>query len=150
MVDGNIASEWDSYGATVVRYTRLPLTHVNFELGYTEATTVTASYREWVPGYNCPDGHIFTDDSVVEATTGKSTTTKDMDELFKDDGPTPKVLKGNTQISWHEQVRLDIGKAPSPRWYENNKWYISRGWSLEQQIADKERQKVRKRYKKHE
>lgn len=149
MVDGNIASEWESYGATVVRYEKLPLTHENFELGYTEATTITASYREWVPGYVCPDGHIFSDDSRVEATSGESTTTKDMDELFKDDGPSAKNLKGNTSIGWHEQVRRDIERAPSKNWYDNNKWYISRGWSLEQQIADKKKQKVRKRYRKH-
>lgn len=150
MVDGNIASEWDSFGATVVRYTKLPLTHENFELGYSEATTITASVREWVPGYNCPDGYIFTDGSTVEATTGESTTTKDMDELFKDDLANPRSLKGNIRINWHEEVRLDIEKAPPKSWYESNKWYISRGWSLTQQIADKKKQKVRKRYRKHE
>ena len=148
MVDGNIASEWDNYAATVVYKSYLPLTHENFELGYTEATTVTASTREWVPGYLCPDGHTFTDKSVVEATAGMSNTNKDMEELWKDDGVTPKSLKGNTRLGWHEEVRRDIEKAPSMSWYETNKWYISRGWSLKQQMEDMKKKKIRKRMRK--
>lgn len=150
MPSGNIASEWEGYGATKVYYSKLPLTHENFELGFTEATTVVASTREWVPGYNIPDGHIFSDYSTVEATPAFSTTSKDIDALFKDDGATGKKLKGNTQINWHEEIRRDIALAPGKNWYDSNIWYISRSYSLKQQIEDKRTKKVRKRYRRHE
>jgi hypothetical protein len=149
MSQSNIASEWDGFSGYKVYYTKLPLTHENFELGYTEATTIVASTREWIPGLNCPDGYEFSDGSTVLATSIMSTTTKDIDELFKDDGVNKKSLKGNTKLGWHEEIRLDIDKSPDQNWYENNKWYISRSYSLEQQLADMKKQKVRKRYKKH-
>ena len=63
-----IAEQWDDYGATVVRTIYYPLSPAN-DAAVLTATRVAASYREWVPGYNCPDGFEFSDGSVCRRFT---------------------------------------------------------------------------------
>ena len=83
MSSGNIASEWESFAATVNRKQYYPVYWEDEENGL-EATRVVASFDERHVGWNCPDGYQFDGDgSYAEASTNQPNTRKDMVEMHK-------------------------------------------------------------------
>ncbi len=145
MVDIN--TEWHSYGATVLRQTYRPLTWEQERDGIT-ATIVIASYREWVPGYTCPAGHIFSDKSTVQATSNIPRTPRDVSERNKDDRKNPRSLKGTYENLWHSEVRADIDGAPPQSEYDSNKVYVNPKWDLVDQLKAIKEDRVPNRFKK--
>lgn len=146
MVDIN--TEWtDTYGATVLRQTYRPLTWEQERDGVT-ATIVIASYREWVPGADIPDGHVFDDMSTVLATGDIPRITKDVSELNKDDKKKRKDLKGSTTSFWHDEIRADIDSAPPQKEYDSNKVYVNPKWDLADQLKAIKDDVVPNRFKK--
>ena len=146
MAVGRIASQWDSYAASVVYKEYQPPTWQQEELGLT-GTIVIASVVNRRAGVAMPDGFIFADYSAVEATTTQPRISKDRTELHKDDTKVGKDLYGDSENEWHRQIREDLERAPNPSWYKNNKWYIQPRWDLADQLSDKAKQKVTKRIK---
>ena len=131
----DISSEWEGFGATVLKVTYQLPSPAQDEAGITPGTVV-ASVREWQPGANCPDGYVFADYSSVQATSLSPTSREDWIDYRKDDKVNPKDLKGNTTVSeWHQGVREDIAKVPVSN-YKNRQVFINRNWDFNYQLEE--------------
>ena len=149
MPDGDISSEWEDFAASVTHTTYYPLSWEDDRDGVS-ATRVLATVTSRHAGYACPDGHIFSDLSTVEATSGVPTTRRDKSEMHKDDKAEVKDLYGTDAQKnlWHELVRLDIAKSPDSSTYDKRKVYINPRWDLEFQLNEIRKGKTTKRVKK--